>query len=83
MEKCFNAQIDEINNVYTNEHTSEIMGNGTPIKENVDYLKKLLKESQHKFVCVTSQREHPRFHTLNWLGKQELNFESVYFRKSR
>ena len=37
------------------------MGNGTPIKENVDYLKKLLKESEHTFVCVTSQREHLGF----------------------
>ena len=82
MDKCFHATTEEINNVYWYEHTAEIMGNGTPIKENVDYLKKLLKESEHTFVCVTSQREHARFHTLNWLGKQELNFESVYFKKS-
>ena len=35
------------------------MGNGTPIEENVSFLKKLLEESEHTFVCVTSQKEHP------------------------
>jgi len=82
MDKCFHATTDEINQIYWHDHTAEIMGNGTPIKENVDYLKKILKDSEHNFVCITSQRPHARFHTLNWLGKQELNFETVYFKKS-
>lgn len=82
MEKCFNATKEQIEQVYWYDYTSEIMGNGTPIEENVSYLKKLLEESEHTFVCVTSQKEHARYHTLNWLGKQGLNFETVYFRKS-
>ena len=82
MEKCFNATKEQIEQVYWYDYTSEIMGDGTPIEENVSYLKKLLEESEHTFVCVTSQKEHARYHTLNWLGKQGLNFETVYFRKS-
>ena len=50
MDKCFNATADEINNVYWHEHTAEIMGNGTPIKENVDYLKKLLKSKEFQYL---------------------------------
>mgnify|MGYP003152646220 CR=1 FL=1 len=82
MEKCFNATKEQIEQVYWYDYTSEIMGDGTPIEENVSYLKKLLEESEHTFVCVTSQKEHARYHTLNWLGKQGLNFETIYFRKS-
>jgi len=82
MENCFNATQEQINQVYWHDYTSEIMGNGTPIEENVSYLTELLKESEHTFVCVTSQKEHARYHTLNWLGQQGLNFETVYFRKS-
>ena len=44
--------------------------------------KKEIKKEEHDFVCVTSQHPICSHHTLTWLGKQELNFETVYFRKT-
>ena len=51
-------------------------------------MKRLIQYSQEpegtsdiSFVCVTSQKPHARHHTLSWLGKYGLNFDTVYFRK--
>ena len=39
------------------------------------------EEKGHDLVCVTSQKPHASHHTLSWLGKYGLNFDTVYFRK--
>ncbi len=57
------------------------LANGTPYQDNVDYLRKEIKKQEHDFVCVTSQHPTCSHHTLTWLGKYELNFETVYFRR--
>ena len=72
---------EEIKQLYRIDAGEEILANGTPYQSNVDYLRKEIKKGEHDFVCVTSQHPTCSHHTLTWLGKHELNFETVYFRR--
>ena len=39
LENSFNAPKEEIQRIYREEHAKTILKNGTPFKENVDYLR--------------------------------------------
>ncbi len=81
LENSFNAPKEEIQRIYREEHAETILSNGTPIVENVDYLREQIKKDEHTFIAVTSQHPICCHHTLSWLGKYGLNFDTVYFRK--
>ena len=53
MENSFNAPKEEIQRIYREEFAHNILSNGTPIKENVDYLRERIKEDEYTFVCIT------------------------------
>ena len=74
----------ELQQIYWYDHADKIMGNGNPIYGAIQQMYDLFdwaKENKHSLVCVTSQKEHARYHTLSWLGKYGLNFDTVYFRR--
>ncbi len=83
----FTVDKPEIQKIYWDEYSKEIMGESPAFEENVRQMKNLishyheLDNSDISFVCVTSQKTHARHHTLSWLGKYGLNFDTVYFRK--
>ena len=83
LEDNFDASIDEIKRIYREEHAETILSKGTPIVENVDYLREQIKKDKHTFVAVTSQHPICCHHTLTWLGKQGLGFSSVVFKKGK
>ena len=83
LENSFNASKHEIQRIYREEFAHTILSNGTPIAENVDYLREQIKKDKHTFVAVTSQHPMCCHHTLYWLGKYELGFSSVVFKKGR
>jgi len=83
LENSFNAPKEEIQRIYREEHAKTILKNGTPFKENVDYLREQIRKDEHTFIAVTSQHPICCHHTLSWLGKQELGFSSVVFKKGR
>ena len=83
LEDNFNAPIEEIKRIYREEHAETILGKGTPFVDNVNYLREQIKKDEHTFVAVTSQHPTCCHHTLTWLGKQELGFSSVVFKKGR
>lgn len=83
LENSFNASREEIHRIYREEHAESILSNGLPITENVDYLREQIKEDKHTFIAVTSQHPICCHHTLSWLGKHELGFSSVVFKKGR
>jgi len=83
----FRATKPELQQIYWDDYSKEIMGESPAFEENVRQMKNLishyheLDNSDISFVCVTSQKPHARYHTLSWLGKYGLNFDTVYFRK--
>ena len=81
LENNFDASIEEIKRIYREEHAETILGKGTPFVDNVNYLREQIKKDEHTFVAVTSQHPTCCHHTLSWLGKHELGFSSVYFKK--
>ena len=83
LENSFNSPKKEIQRIYREEHAETILGSGTPFKKNVDYLREQIKKDEHTFIAVTSQHPICCHHTLSWLGKQELGFSSVVFKKGR
>ena len=83
LEDNFNAPIEEIKRIYREEHAETILGKGTPFVDNVNYLREQIKKDEHTFIAVTSQHPTCCHHTLTWLGKQELGFSSVVFKKGR
>jgi len=83
LENNFNAPIEEIKRIYREEHAETILGKGTPFVDNVNYLREQIKKDEHTFIAVTSQHPTCCHHTLTWLGKQELGFSSVVFKKGR
>ena len=83
LENSFDAPKEEIQRIYRQEHAKTILSNGTPIIENVDYLREQINKDEHTFVAVTSQHPICCHHTLYWLGKYELGFSSVVFKKGR
>jgi 5'(3')-deoxyribonucleotidase len=83
LENSFDAPKEEIQRIYREEHAETILGNGSPFKKNVDYLREQIKKDEHTFIAVTSQHPICCHHTLTWLGKQELGFSSVVFKNGR
>ena len=83
LENSFDAPKQEIQRIYREEFAHNILSNGTPIVENVDYLREQIKKDKHTFIAVTSQHPICCHHTLYWLGKHELGFSSVVFKKGR
>jgi len=83
----FTASKPELQKIYWDEFTKEIMGESPAFEENVRQMKNLISHYQEldnsdiTFVCVTSQKPHARHHTLSWLGNHGLNFDTVYFKK--
>ena len=83
LENSLNAPKEEIQKIYREEFAHTILSNGTPYTDNVNYLKEQIKKDEHTFIAVTSQHPICCHHTLSWLGKQELGFSSVVFKKGR
>ena len=80
----FKASKPELQKIYWDEFTKEIMGESPAFEENVEQMKDIIicgEKIGMQFVCVTSQKPHARHHTLSWLGNHGLNFDTVYFRK--
>ena len=80
----FTVSKPELQKIYWDEFTKEIMGESPAFEENVQQMKDLIlwgEEVGIRFVCVTSQKPHARYHTAYWLGKHELNFDTIYFRR--
>jgi len=83
LENSFNAPKHEIQRIYREEFAHTILSNGTPYSDNINYLREQIKKDEHTFVAVTSQHPICCHHTLYWLGKHELGFSSVVFKKGR
>ncbi len=82
LENNFNCSKEDLQQIFWYDQVKWIMGNGQPFKDNVRTLKNWIKHyNDIEWVCVTSQKEHARHHTLSWLGKHELNFNRVVFAK--
>lgn len=80
----FIADKSDLQKIYWADYATEIMGNSPAFEENVKQMKELIlwgEEVGVTFVCVTSQKPHARYHTAYWLGKHELNFDTIYFRR--
>ena len=83
----FIAEKSDLQKIYWEDYSKEIMGESPAFEENVRQMKNLISHyhelgnSDITFVCVTSQKPHARYHTLSWLGNHGLNFDTVYFRK--
>ena len=80
----FIAEKSDLQKIYWDEYSKEIMGESPAFKENVQQIKDLIlwgEDVDVSFVCVTSQKPHARHHTLSWLGNHGINFDTVYFRK--
>jgi len=83
----FTVDKPEIQKIYWEDYSKEIMGESPAFEENVRQMKNLISHyhelgnSDISFVCVTSQKTHARYHTLSWLGNHGLNFDTIYFRK--
>ena len=80
----FIADKSDLQKIYWDDYATEIMGNSPAFEENVKQMKELIlwgEEVGVTFVCVTSQKPHARYHTLQWLGNHELNFDTIYFRR--
>jgi uncharacterized HAD superfamily protein len=86
LENNFNCSREELRQIYWYDHSDEVMGNGNPIYGAIEQMYDLFEWGEkegHSLVCVTSQRKHAREHTLSWLGKYGLSFDTVYFRRGR
>ncbi len=80
----FVADKSDLQKIYWDEYATEIMSNSPAFEENVKQMKEMIlwgEEVGVTFVCVTSQKPHARYHTAYWLGKHELNFDTIYFRR--
>ncbi len=82
----FSCTRDDIKQIYRYDHVEEIMGNANPIYGAIEQMYDLVDwadKNKHSLVCVTSQKPDIRHHTLSWLGKYGLNFDTIYFIKGR
>jgi len=80
----FTVDKPEIQKIYWEDYAKEIMGQSPAFEENVKQMKSMFEWGEEvgvTFVCVTSQKPHARYHTLQWLGNHELNFDTIYFRR--
>jgi len=83
---CVSCSKEDVQQIYWYSHADKIMGNGNPIYGAIKKMYDLFdwgQQNGHTFVCITSQKPHARYHTLHWLGKYGLNFDTVYFRRGR
>ena len=83
---CVSCSKEDVQQIYWYTHCDKIMANGNPMYGAIKKMYDLFdwgKKNGHTFVCITSQKPHARYHTLSWLGKYGLNFDTVYFRKGR
>lgn len=86
LDKNFNATKKELQQVYWHDHSHLIMGNGPEITGAVTEFKELTDwclDGEHKLSIVTSQKQHARHLTLNWLSSHELNPGAVYFERGQ
>ena len=86
LENCFNATKAELQEIYWHSHVDKIYANGNPMYGAIKKMYDLFdwgEENGHTFVCITSQKPFARYHTLYWLGKYGMNFDTVYFRRGR
>ena len=70
---------DELKEMYWYRHVDELFGNGKSFSGNVEFLRWMMENTEHKYYCISSQKKHARHYTLKWLGNQQLNFEEVRF----
>ena len=80
----FTVDKPEIQKIYWEDYSNEIMGESPAFEKNVEQMKDLIACGDKigvQFVCITSQKPHARYHTLSWLGNHGLNFDTIYFRK--
>lgn len=80
----FTVDKPDIQKIYWDDYAKEIMGESPAFEENVEQMKDMIlwgEEVGVRFVCVTSQKPHARHFTTYWLGKHELNFDTIYFRR--
>ena len=81
---CFNCNKEDLQSIYWHSHAEEIMGNANPMYGAIQKMYHLFdwaEKNGHSLVCITSQKPHARHHTLSWLGKYALNFDTIYFRR--
>ena len=77
---------EEIKQIYRKDYAKDIMGNSNPIFGAIEQMYDLVDwadKNKHSLVCVTSQKPDIRHHTLSWLGKYGLNFDTIYFTRGR
>ena len=80
----FRASKPDLQKIYWDDYAKEIMGESPAFEENVKQMKDMILWGEDigvRFVCVTSQKPHGRHFTTYWLGKHELNFDTIYFRR--
>ncbi len=82
----FSCTKEELQKIYWRDHADKIMGDGAPMYGAIKKMYDLFDwadDNNHTLVCITSQKPEARYHTLSWLGKYGMNFDTVYFRKGR
>ena len=82
----FNCTKEDLQQIYWYDYADKIMGDGIPIYGAIEQMYDLFdwaNENNHSLACITSQKPHARYHTLTWLGKYGLNFDTVYFTRGR
>ncbi|MBT4207412.1 hypothetical protein HOE22_03610 [Candidatus Woesearchaeota archaeon] len=86
LEENFNCSREDLRQLYWYDYAEEIIGNSNPIYGSIEQMYDLFDWAEtegHSLVCVTSQRKNVRQHTLTWLGKHGLPFDTIYFRRGR
>ena len=86
LEENFDATKEQLQKIYWNDYSDLIMGNGPEISGAITEFKELTDwclEGNHKLSIVTSQKQHARHLTLNWLSSHELNPSSIYFERGQ
>ena len=75
---------DELKEIYKHKFSRECFEEALPFPEVVPAfwtLEKWAEQNGHELIIVTSQFKGNFHHTLTWLGKYGINFQTVYFRK--
>ena len=84
LENNFNCTKEDLQQIYWYDYAHTIMADGAPMYGAIKQMYDLFdwaEEKGHSLVCITSQKNHARHHTLAWLAKYGMNFDTVYFRK--
>ena len=86
LENNFNCTKEDLKNIYWYSHADKIMGDGWPMPGAIKKMYDLFEwadDQGHDVCCITSQRPHATHYTLQCLGKYEIDFETVYFRRGK